>query len=117
VTSERAQETDLDKDVLARDVDPSKGVDAVGVEEAPAYRGRVVRHEHEAGVLRLGDHGEVVKPSVVVDEERLGVALLAADDVRAMEGVAVLSGRGRKGGQWLCEVGKSGGHARRRPGS
>jgi hypothetical protein len=68
--------------------------------EMMRHGGSVVGQQHQPGVLRLGNVGEEIKPSVVVDQERFGVTLLRSNVVGTLEGVS-LEVRGEEG--WVDE--------------
>jgi hypothetical protein len=57
----------------------------------------MVRQQHQPGVLRLGNVGEEIKPSVVVDQERLGVTLLRSNVIGTLEGVSLEVGAKKDG--------------------
>jgi hypothetical protein len=49
----------------------------------------VIGQQHQPSVLRFGDVGEEIEPSVVVDQERFGVTLLRSNVVGTLEGVSL----------------------------
>lgn len=56
--------------------------------EVPAVRVAGVGEEHGSGMVGFWNVSQKVKGGVVVDEERLWVATLAADNIWALHGVA-----------------------------
>lgn len=67
---------------------PFEAVASVAVVEAPAVWCSVVGEEHETSMVRLRHVGEEIKQRVVIEEEVLRVALLRADNIGALNGVA-----------------------------
>src|SRR6478735_7218026 len=78
----------FDVDELSVGVYPLEGVAAVAVVEAPPLGSSVIAEEHEARVVGFGGVGEEIEEGVVIKEEVCWVAVLRADDVWSLNGVA-----------------------------
>jgi len=91
--------THLDKSTLALGVDPSESVTSISV-KVMGHGRSVVGQQHQPSVLRFGNVGEEIEPSVVVDQEGLGVTLLRSNVVGTLERVPL--------GRW---VGRLVGHS------
>lgn len=55
------------------------------MEPSPSPRGAVITEEHHTGVVGLGNVGEEIEGTVVVQQEILRVALLRANNIGALD--------------------------------
>lgn len=74
----------LDVNRFALLVAPAEGMRPIGV-KVVTDGSSVVGQEHQTSVVGLGNVGEEIKPSVVIEQERFRVSLLRSDIVRTLE--------------------------------